>query len=258
MKKNFSIIIYLLSAILVLILSIFVYRIITHISYSNLSDKITISKYTGERINNSYSTKSAKVATYINTNNELSIQGLSSADVVLEFLSNSYGITYKAIFNQEAAKNVSSEIKLKEYPNSSLPEFNFSNSIKTTNIKGSSAKSIFITFNDNSSSNFLYDNEEYSHYRGLRIDEDNNTPVKFSNVIVQFISGNIISDETLTSSENNGTGLLFSGGVAQDIKWTRKKDSQINMIGENGSEVSLMPGSTWWIFIDKDSSVAYD
>ena len=54
-KKNFSIIIYLLSAILVLILSIFVYRIITHISYVNVHDEITISKYTGERIYNTYS-----------------------------------------------------------------------------------------------------------------------------------------------------------------------------------------------------------
>ena len=71
-KKNFSIVIYFLSSILVLILSIFIYRIITHISYVYVHDEITISKYTGERIYNSYSEKPAKIATYINTNNEWS------------------------------------------------------------------------------------------------------------------------------------------------------------------------------------------
>ena len=46
--------------------------------------------------------------------------------------------------------------------------------------------------------------------------------------------------------------------MAQDIKWNRKKNSPIKIIDENGGEVSLMPGPTWWIFIDKDCSVAYD
>ena len=257
-KKNFSIITYLLSAIVVLILSIFVYRIITSIGYSRPHDGITISKYTGERIDNASSEKPAKIATYSNANNEKSIKGLSSADVVIEFLSNSYGITYKAIFNQDAAKNVSSPINLKEYSNSFLPKFNFTNNTQITDIKGRKATSIFITFNEDSSSNFLYENGEYHHYRGLGIDKDNNAPVKLSNVIVQFIHGNITRDETLTSSENYGTGLLFCGGKAQDIKWNREKDSQIKISDKNEDEVSLIPGATWWIFINKDCSVAYD
>ena len=220
--------------------------------------QITISKYTDERINNTNSEKLAKIATYINANNKPSIVGLSSADVVLEFLSNSYGITYKAIFNQEAAKNISGAINLKEYSNSRLPKFNFVDNNKITDINGKNATSIFITFNEDSSSNFLYQNGEYYHYRDLCIDKDNNTPVKLSNVIVQFIHGNIISDETLTSSENYGTGLLFSGGKAQDIKWNQKKDSEVKFTTQKGGPISLVPGPTWWIFINKDCSVAYD
>ncbi|MBW9157537.1 DUF3048 domain-containing protein [Clostridium tagluense] len=257
-KKHFSIVIYLLIAILILILSIFIYRIITHISYVHVNNEIAISKYTGERIDNSYSKKSSKIATYINTSNGAPLIGLSSADVVLEFLSNSSGITYKAIFNQDAAKNISGTVILKDYSNSYLPKFNFSNNIAIADINSRNAINIFITFNEGSSSNFLYQNGEYYHYRGLNIDKDNISPVKFSNVIVQFIHGTIISDETLTSSENQGTGLLFCAGVAQDIKWSRKKSSPIKINDKEGREVSLMPGPTWWIFIDKDCSVAYD
>jgi hypothetical protein len=249
---------YLLSAILVLTLSLFIYRVVTHICYSNPYDRITISEYTGERIATSSLNKPAKIATYINANNEPSIVGLSSADLVLEFLSSSYGVTYKAIFNKEAAKNVSKVINLKEYSNTYLPKFNFMDNIEITNTSARNATSIFITFNEDSSSNFLYENGEYYHYRGLCIDNDNNRPIKFSNVIVQFIHGNILSDESLISSESYGTGLLFCGGKAQDIKWTRKKDSQIKIMYQGGGVVSLAPGPTWWIFINKDCSVAYD
>lgn len=257
-KNKFSVILYLLSSILVLILSIFIYRIITHISYFAKPDEVTISKYTGERVEYSTPFKPAKIATYINTNNEAPIAGLSSADVVFEFLSNSYAPTYKAIYSSEAVKNVSSTVNLKDYSNSFLPEFNFSKNIELPDFRGKNATSVFITFNEDLSSNFLYKNGEYYHYRGLVIDNDNNTPVKFTNVIVQFIKGNITNDDALTSSENDGTGLLFCHGVAQDIKWNRKKDSQIAIIDQNGGPVSLMPGATWWIFIDKECSVAYD
>jgi hypothetical protein len=257
-NKKFSIIIYLLGAILVLTLSIFVYRVITHICYVHPSEQVTVSKYAGERINNAYLGKSAKIATYTNANNIPSIVGLSSADVILEFLSKSYGITYKAIFNQKAAKNISGVINLREYSNSHLPKFTFLDNDEITDINGRNATSVFITFNQDSSSNFLYENGEYYHYRGLCIDKDNNTRVKVSNVIVQFIHGSIISDETLTSSENYGTGLLFCDGKAQDIKWNRKKDSEIKITNQKGDNISLAPGPTWWIFIDKECSVAYD
>ena len=257
-KKHFSTVIYILSSILVLILSVFIYRIITHISYGYVQDEITLSKYTGERISNSDSDKFSKIATYINTNNMGSNVGLSSADVIFEFLSKSNGITYKAIFNQEAAKNISGSVILKEYSNSCLPKFNFSDSISINAIKGIAARNIFVTFNDGSSSNFLYQNGEYLHYRGLHIDKDNDSPVMLSNIVVQFIHGDITSEDDLTSSENQGTGLLFCSGEAQNIKWSRETNSQMKINDEIGREVFLMPGPTWWIFIDKDCSVAYD
>ena len=48
-KIKFSFVIYILSAVLVLILSTFIFRIITHISYVDV-DEVTISTYTGERV----------------------------------------------------------------------------------------------------------------------------------------------------------------------------------------------------------------
>lgn len=257
-NKHFSTIIYLLSTILVIILSIFIYKIITHISYVYVPDEISISEYTGERISNVYSKKPAKIATYINTTNKGPIIGLSSADVIFEFLSNSYGITYKAIFNQQASKNISGAVTLKDYSKSYLPKFNFSDNITIIDIKGRNATNVFVTFNEDSSSNFIYQNGEYYHYRNLCLDKDLDSPVKLSNVIVQFIHGNITNEELLTCSENYGSGLLFCGGMAQDIRWTREKNSPLKINDEMGREVSLMPGSTWWIFIDKDCCIAYD
>jgi len=257
-KKHYSILIYLLTTILVLTLSIFIYRIITHISYVNVHDEVTVSKYTGQRIYNPGFDESLKIATYINTNKEGPLIGLSSADVVLEFLSNSNGITYKAIFNGATARNISSSVSLKDYTNSYIPKFNFSNNISLTGINARKATNIFVTFNEGSSSNFLYNNGEYYHYRGLNIDKDNDSPVKLSNVVVQFIHGNVTNDETLSCFQNQGTGLLFCDGMAQNIKWSKKVNSAVKIVGEKGGEVSLMPGPTWWIFIDVDSSVAYD
>ena len=257
-KKNFSIVIYFLITILILVLSIFVYRIITHISYLRQDDKITLSEYTGERINSSSSIIPPKIATYINPNYDSSIVGLSSADVVFEFLSSSHGMTYKAIYSQEAAKNVSPKVELQEYFSSWLPKFNFSSDRLMSDIKGENATSIFITFNEDSSSNFLYEDGEYYHFRGLNVDKDDDAYVKLSNIIVQFIHGSIISDETLTSSETHGTGLLFSNGKSQDIDWTREDNSAIKISDKVSGQLSLAPGPTWWIFIDKDCSVAYD
>lgn len=56
-KQKFSICIYLLSAILVIILSIFIYRIITHISYMQSNNQITISRHSNDKSVNYYSSK---------------------------------------------------------------------------------------------------------------------------------------------------------------------------------------------------------
>jgi hypothetical protein len=257
-KKNLSVILYILGTILVLILSMFIFRSISHYSHLGPNDEITLSAFTGERIHIAYSVIPAKIATYTNANNEYPIVGLSSADVVLEFLSSSYGITYKAIFNGNVSKTISSSILLKEYSNSYLPKFNFSNESSIRGTKGNDATSIFITFNEDASSNFLYENGEYSHYRDLFEDKDNNIPVKLSNVIVQFISGTITNDENLTSSDNFGNGLLFCSGKVEKIKWSRQKNSEISLKNEMGSPILLNPGSTWWVFVNTDCSVAYD
>jgi len=257
-NKKFSIFIYFLCSVLVLVLSIFIYRIITHIRYDDLAHKITISKYTGERISNITSGSLAKIATFPNADSGPSITGLSNADIIFEFLSNTSGITYKAIFNEDESKNVSSTIKLNNYSNLFTPTFNFSKNINSNETKNNAATSIFINFNETSSSNFLYQDGEYSHYRGLGIDDDNNIPVNISNVIIQFTHGDITNDENLTTPENSGAGLLFCNGTTQSIKWNREKDAQMKVSNLTGGSISLMPGPTWWVFVDSNSSVAYD
>ena len=256
-KNKFSFVIYLLSSILVLTLSTFIFKVVTNIFYINV-DKITISKYTGERIVSIPSEKPLKIATYIDTNNNPYIKGINSADVVHEFLSKTHGITYKAIFTKEAAKSISGALTIDDYSNSYLPNFNFSNTLGVADVKGRSASKIFVTFGEDLSSNFIYENGEYSHYKDLSVDKDTNAPVLVSNIIVQFINGSILNEETLTSASDYGSGLLFSGRLVQDIKWSRKENYPIEITDSNANPVSLISGHTWWIIIDKSCSVAYD
>ncbi|MCB2295090.1 DUF3048 C-terminal domain-containing protein [Clostridium algoriphilum] len=257
-NQKFSVLIYFLSAILVLILSIFLYKIVTHIYYVYPYDKTGISKYTCEQTASINSSKIAKIATFSNTNNKTPIIGLNSADIVFEFLTKSNGITYKAVFSNEAAKNIESTINLKNYSNEHLPILNISANMKKAYIINKKATSIFVNFNEDITSNFLYEDGDYYHYRGLEVDKDNNTPVKLTNIIIQFMHGNIISDKTLASPVASGTGLLFSNGKAQDIKWNQAKNSQMKITDQKGAPISLVPGPIWWVFIDRDSSVAYD
>lgn len=59
-NKNFSIIIYILSSIIVLALSLFIYKIIANTSNLNTASALTLSKYSEDNFYNNYTFKIKK------------------------------------------------------------------------------------------------------------------------------------------------------------------------------------------------------
>ena len=118
--------------------------------------------------------------------------------------------------------------------------------------------SIFITLCYNISSNFIYENGLYYHYRDVvkDIDRVNLKPIAVSNVVVQFINPkDKIETYDITGT---GKGYLFCGGKIIDIKWEKQRTNPIKIVDEHNNPVSLIKGSTWWIVLHQNSSVAYN
>jgi len=173
-------------------------------------------------------------------------------------------IYYQAIFQKEAPKNIASA----EKHNSVflMPQFNYMQTGSKSLNSTKSATSVFITFNSLLSStsslvssNFIYNNNKYYHYKDKSedIDELNNTPVSVANVIVQ-ISNTSVTENNLNSIKGNGTGYLFTGGKGLEIKWYKEDTNPIKILDSNNNPVFLNKGSIWWIIIDKDSAVVFN
>ena len=76
-NKNFSVLMCFLSAILVLVLSFFMYRIVTHLYYVNSHVNLGISQYASKYTTNKNSSTLSKVTTFRNTNNKTPITGFN-------------------------------------------------------------------------------------------------------------------------------------------------------------------------------------
>jgi len=206
----------------------------------------------------------SKIVFYPSKNGQISSKGLSQADYIFEYLNPNGSIYYQAIFDKELPKNITPT----ENHNSVflMPEFNYKTSENIHLSLTKPAASIFVTFSSLLSSssslvssNFIYSNFKYYHYKDKSkdIDELNNTPVCVSNVIVQ-ISNTPVTENNLNSIKGNGTGYLFTGGKGVEIKWNKEDSNPIKILDSNNNPVFLNKGSTWWIIIDNDSSVVFN
>lgn len=215
-------------------------------------------------LNASMSVPPSKIVFYQSKNGQISSNGLSQADYIFEYLNPNGSIYYQAIFEKEVPKNITST----ENHNSIflIPEFNYKPIDNLPLNFTKSAASIFITFNSLLSSssslvssNFIYSNYKYYHYKDKSKDIDglNNTPVCVSNIIVQ-ISNVPVTEDNLNNINGNGSGYLFTGGKGLEIKWHKEDSNPIKILDSNNNPVFLTKGSTWWIIIDKDSSIVFN
>lgn len=109
---------------------------------------------------------------------------------------------------------------------------------------------------------FEYNEEEGLYYRyqynSAHVDEENGEQLKFKNLIVQYTTYDLISDEghkdfALTGS---GKGLLITNGKAENITWKRATENDRTMYYyEDGSPVYLNCGKSYISIVPSDTPV---
>lgn len=212
--------------------------------------------FTGELLSNKI--YNARLATYFPAENSYTLCGISDADILFEFINSKGKLSYNAIFHDHLPVKISPVAEIKDGYPKSMPKFNFSEDANQINNLSKSAQSIFVTLNSTLTSNFVFSEGKYYHYRDIlkEIDKNNNEHVAVSNIIIQFVEKSSLVNG-IDSVNGEGTGLLFMNGKGIEIRWNRKGDNPIKITDENLSDISLLPGHIWWIIMDDANSVTY-
>jgi hypothetical protein len=208
---------------------------------------------------NEYSEKNdfkAKEVTYINEDNTINLSGLSEADIIFEYINSIGKNSYKAIFTKSIPRNIHPAIDVKDRTINYIPRFNFLDKDEPSQKYNIAAKSIFINFNNLCCSNFIYNGEYYIHYRDTvkDIDNNNSSPLPLSNIIVQFIDKKS-GEYNIETDIGNGSGYIFTGGKGIQIKWNKDDTNPIKFTDNSYSPIFFSSGLTWWVFLDKSSSI---
>lgn len=88
--------------------------------------------------------------------------------------------------------------------------------------------------------------------------KEDKEPIAVSNVVVQMTGIRLQKDNQHLDIDlvGEGTGYVFSNGKYTKMKWTKKDiNSQTILKDENGIDIPLSPGNTWWNIIDKGNAV---
>jgi len=93
------------------------------------------------------------------------------------------------------------------------------------------------------------------------MDLDANSQLKASAVIIQFVKEEGPLDEhkhMFYDVVSSGKGLLFQGGVAQEITWKKAKQNVRTIFSDkSGKEVTFLPGQIWVELVPSAAKVAY-
>lgn len=239
--------------ILIFLISIIIYNRSTY-SFT----RITTEKSDLQYSNIEPTPNNTKEVTFLLNDDTPYLSGLSNADIIFEYLGPENQTIYKAIYNENT------DLKTTEIVSVSNTKDNYINNLKFCNKKlrtlgSKTANAIFVSFDLYSSSNFVYKNGQYYHYKNKNkdIDNSNNQSVKVSNIIVQYINEKNVN-KSIQDISGSGNGLIFSSGKATKINWSKSKDNPIKLTDTKGNELSLNKGQTWYIIINKNSSVAYN
>ncbi|GIM29040.1 hypothetical protein CPJCM30710_17060 [Clostridium polyendosporum] len=119
------------------------------------------------------------------------------------------------------------------------------------------ANEVSLKLNISYTTSYIYKNNKYiKNMDGKEsFDANNNTPLAFTNIVVQKTPVKLQEDKlhldiTLVGS---GDGYIFSKGKVKKIKWNKKSaESPTEIIDEQGNKLSLAKGNTIWHIIDKN------
>lgn len=111
---------------------------------------------------------------------------------------------------------------------------------------------------------YKYNNEDHLYYRytnnGAHNDENSGIQLTCSNIVVQYAKTKVIDSEgrlqvTLVGS---GTGDYFTGGKTIPIKWEKADErSRTKFYTEDGKEIKLNPGKTWFQIMETSGRATY-
>lgn len=186
------------------------------------------------------------------------ISGINNADLIFEYINECGKSAYNAIFYDNVPAKASPIKKIEDIPIKQLPQLSFTQNVRDVYKGKKDATYIFITLNQDLSSNFIFENGLYKHFKDNSMDIDAETfqPVLVSNVLVQYTNnyGGIENINELGA----GTGMLFCGGRIIDIQWKNDGTSPIKIEDESGDPVLLQNGKTWWVIINKNYPVSFN
>jgi hypothetical protein len=122
------------------------------------------------------------------------------------------------------------------------------------------ANSITLKLNRYYETDYFFINGKY--YKSMdgenSIDALNNAPITTSNIIIQITDIKLQKDNQHLDIAlvGEGNGYVISNGKYTKMKWSKKDMySQTKLIDENGLDVQLSLGNTWWHIIDKNNIV---
>lgn len=138
--------------------------------------------------------------------------------------------------------------------------FNFAPNF--TDIQGSPARKIQLSFNQNNISQFHYqaDSQNYQYIKDgtVQVDETDQKPITPTNIIIHQVDYQPISPggKTLTfQQKEQGTAQLFTAGSQQTIKWTNEKGQPYQYFTEEDQPLQLNPGMTWIAFANDKADI---
>lgn len=125
------------------------------------------------------------------------------------------------------------------------------------NLTFQTATEVSLKLNRSYNTFYIYKNNKYIKSMDGKeaFDANNNTPLAFTNIVVQKTPIKLEEDKlhldiTLVGS---GDGYIFSKGKVEKIKWNKKSaGSPTELLDEQGNKVPLAKGNTIWHIIDKD------
>jgi hypothetical protein len=161
-----------------------------------------------------------------------------------------------------SAENLRKLITEKDYIEPSTVKLNFNKKFWTSD-NLLPANSVNLNLNRYYKTNYIYkDGKYYKSMDGIAsIDKENNVPITAANIIIQITDIKLQKDNQHLdiSLVGEGNGYVISNGKYIKMKWS-KKDlfSQTIIKDENGLNIPLAPGNTWWHIIGKGNTVTIE
>jgi hypothetical protein len=138
-----------------------------------------------------------------------------------------------------------------------LPKFNKTFWESDNHSKGNS---IMLNLNKYYSTGYDYKNGKY--YKSMNhiasLNKEDERPISAANVVIQVTNIKLQKDNLHIDVDliGEGSGFVFSNGKYTKMKWSRKNATSPTILkDENGLDIPLSPGNTWWHIIDKSNKV---